>query len=213
MTYTIELEKLTKEQLEAFKVIDKKAFEAETERRLRSTYTNEDIKAGKIYTDLYKAYFYLKPMYDNMRNTDVKKTITQSEVLPIIEKVLRWADSNGVAYEKFKGETIVANISVPLTTGEPVTLIDTAKEVPAANGPADISPVNISMDPNISAVESVVNPDIHITEVTSTEPTWEPGGGAEVEQPTPAEELSPIESMTQQKLNEILATIPNVEKI
>lgn len=211
MTYTIELEKLTKEQLEAFKVIDKKAFEAETERRLRSTYTNEDIKAGKIYTDLYKAYFYLKPMYDNMRNTDVKKTITQSEVLPIIEKVLRWADSNGVAYEKFKGETIVANISVPLTTGEPVTLIDTAKEVPAANGPADISPVNISIDPNISSI--VVDSNETPVHINVAAPTWEPGGGAEVEQPTPVEELSPIESMTQQKLNEILATIPNVEKI
>ena len=99
MVYTIELEKLTKEQLEAFKIIDKKAFEAETKRRLESTYTHEDIKAGKVYTDLYKAYFYLKPMYDNMRNKDVKKTITQSEVLSVMEKIFRWADNNGVNYE------------------------------------------------------------------------------------------------------------------
>lgn len=196
--YTLDLEKLTDEQLKAFKVIDEKAFEAETKRRLESTYSDEDIRANKIYSDLYKAYFYIKPMYDNMRNTDVKKIITQSGILTVMEKVFRWADNHNFKYEKFKGEpvktkeeAIAVTVSVPIEVGEP-----------------------------------------EVKEVTQ-EPTWEPGGGAEVEQPIyppvepvqeaapavnvpeqPAEEnLSPIESMTQQKLNEILATIPAVEKI
>ena len=216
--YTLELEKLTEEQLEAFKIIDKKAVEAEIKRREETIYSPEDLQKGQVYADLYKAYFYIKPMYDNMRNTDVKKTITQSEVLPVMEKIFRWADHNKVAFEKFKGEP------QPQPQTQPQTQPETKEE-------AIVAKVRIPLavgEPGVAVVaETVVG-----------EPTWEPGGGAEVEQPIPAakvipleskpevipmtveepkvpveEVLSPVESMTQQKLNEILATIPAVEKI
>ena len=201
--YTLELEKLTEEQLEAFKIIDKKAVEAEVKRRAESTYTSEDMKAGKVYADLYKAYFYLKPMYDNMRNTDVKKTITQSEVLTVIEKVIKWADKNGVNYEKFKGDSLVAEIAIPLTVGEPEVRVVQPEEQKVQ----DVTKAFTNIGSGTVTVEQVA------------EPVWEPGGGAEVEQPTPVEEpkvqekLSPVEAMSQEKLNEILASIPAVEKI
>lgn len=210
--YTLELEKLTEEQLEAFKIIDKKAVEAEVKRRAESTYTSEDMKVGKVYADLYKAYFYLKPMYDNMRNTDVKKTITQSEVLTVIEKVIKWADKNGVNYEKFKGDSLVAEIAVPLTVGEPEVRVVQPEE-------QHVTKVFTNIGSGTATVEQVA------------EPVWEPGGGAEVEQPEfiqttepvqvaeiapepkVEEKLSPVEAMSQEKLNEILASIPAVEKI
>lgn len=216
--YTLELEKLTEEQLEAFKIIDKKAVEAEIKRREETIYSPEDLQKGQVYADLYKAYFYLKPMYDNMRNTDVKKTITQSEVLPVMEKIFRWADHNKVAFEKFKGEP------QPQPQTQPQTQPETKEEAIVAN---------------VSIPLAVGEPEVAVVgKIVVGEPTWEPGGGAEVEQPIPAakviplesktkvipmtveepkvpveEVLSPVESMTQQKLNEILATIPAVEKI
>ena len=125
-----------------------------------------------------------------------------------MEKIFRWADNNGVNYEKVKDESIVANIFMPIEvkTGEP-------KVVPLSTGSEDVKPM-VAESVTVATI-----PHEYDTKISSAaEPVWEPGGGAEIETPTPVsitvdEDLSPVESMTQQKLNEILATIPAVEKI
>lgn len=185
MSYTIELEKLTDAQLEAFKVIDLDAYKAEKENR--STYTDEDMKKFQIYTDLDKAYYYLKPMYDNMRNTDVKKTITESGILTTLEKVFRWTKKKNVNFTRFeptvaeKKEMVKAEISVPLTVGEPVVK-PVEEDTPAF----------------------VVTPDM----VKVVEPQTETAP-----QPQPETIPAPLENMTTEELNKIMASIPAVEKI
>lgn len=186
MVYTIELEKLNETQLEAFRAIDNKAVEAELKRRLEeSIYTDEENKRFQIYVDLYKAYFYLKPMYDNMRNNDVKKTITQSEILPVLEKVFRTAKAKNVEFEKYQGEPI-AEPETPAI--EPVTI----NEAPAV----DEAPVVAETAPAIEPV------------AVETAPVVE-----EVKQPAPVAPVSPVTNMSPEELNKILAQIPTVTKI
>lgn len=115
MTYTIELEKLTDEQLEAFKIIDLNAYKNEKENR--ATYSDEETKNGQVWTDLDKAYFYLKPMYDNMRNTDVKKTITESGIMTTLEKIFRWAKKKEFKYERFSAPVVVEQ---PVAVEQPI---------------------------------------------------------------------------------------------
>ena len=219
MKFEIELEKLTDEQLEALRKINNSVVETEVKRRKETTYSQEDIKNNKIYADLYKAYFYIKPMYDNMRNTDVKKTITQSEILPVMEKIFRFAASHGYTYEKFQGE--------PVEAVEVKEVKEVAEPTPLEKAIEEATPVQ-------NEVTQIVQPIV--------EPVWEPGGGAEVEQPTPIAQVeqptpvtqveqptpvtqveqtapieeivtSPIEKMSTEELNKILANIPTVEKI
>lgn len=182
MSYTIELEKLTDAQLEAFKVIDLDAYKAEKENR--STYTDEDMKKFQIYTDLDKAYYYLKPMYDNMRNTDVKKTITESGILTTLEKVFRWTKKKNVEFTRFeptvaeKTEMVKAEISVPLTVGEP----------------------------KVTVVEEAPTPVIPTPVIQPETPVAQP-------QPQPETIPAPLENMSTEELNKIMASIPAVEKI
>lgn len=195
MSYTIELEKLTEEQLEAFKVIDPKAYKVEKENR--STYTDEDMKNFQIYSDLDKAYYYLKPMYDNMRNTDVKKTITESGILTTLEKIFRWTKKKNVTFKRFeptvveKTEMIKAEISVPLTVGEPeINVTSTASEP--------------EVKEEIPAF--VVTPDM--VKVVEPQPQPEP-----IPAPQPEPIPAPLENMSTEELNKIMASIPAVEKI
>lgn len=207
MKFEIELEKLSDEQLEALRKINNSVVETEVKRRKETTYSPEDIKNNKIYADLYKAYFYIKPMYDNMRNTDVKKTITQSEILPVMEKIFRFADSRGYTYEKFQGEPV-----------ETVEVKKEAEPTPLEKAIEEAAPIQVDVTP---IVQPVVEP---LTKPVVSEPVWEPGGGAEVEQPTPVTQVeqsapideiltSPVEKMSTEELNKILANIPTVEKI
>lgn len=207
MKFEIELEKLSDEQLEALRKINNSVVETEVKRRKETTYSPEDIKNNKIYADLYKAYFYIKPMYDNMRNTDVKKTITQSEILPVMEKIFRFADSRGYTYEKFQGEPV-----------ETVEVKKEAEPIPLEKAIEEAAPIQVDVTP---IVQPVVEP---LTKPVVSEPVWEPGGGAEVEQPTPVTQVeqsapideiltSPVEKMSTEELNKILANIPTVEKI
>ena len=217
MEFKIDLEKLTEEQLEALRKINNSVVETEIKRRKETTYSQEDIKNNKIYADLYRAYFYIKPMYDNMRNTDVKKTLTQSEILPVLEKVFRYADSHGYTYEKFQGEAVEQ-------------AAEKVEETPVVQEPTPIE----------KAIEKANPIPATLLDQTEQEPTLEPGGGAEVEKPTPVatpivsgiaapvttecvdpgivapiDEIltSPVEKMSTEELNKILANIPTVEKI
>lgn len=211
MEFKIDLEKLTEEQLEALRKINNSVVETEIKRRKETTYSQEEIKNNKIYADLYKAYFYIKPMYDNMRNTDVKKTLTQSEILPVLEKIFRYADSHGYTYEKFQGEVVEQEAE---KVAEPTPLEKAIEEA---------TPMQVEIAP---IVEPVIEPSV-------AELVWEPGGGAEIEQPTPVTQVeqptpvtqveqaapideilaSPVEKMSTEELNKILANIPTVEKI
>lgn len=220
MEFKIDLEKLTEEQLEALRKINNSVVETEIKRRKETTYSDEDMRSHKVFSDLYKAYFYIKPMYDNMRNTDVKKTLTQSEILPVLEKVFRYADSHGYTYEKFQGEAVEQ-------------AAEKVEETPVVQEPTPIE----------KAIEKANPIPATLLDQTEQEPTLEPGGGAEVEKPTPVatpivtpaeavpveiipaeaaptkaapiDEIltSPVEKMSTEELNKILANIPTVEKI
>ena len=247
MEFKIDLEKLTEEQLEALRKINNSVVETEIKRRKETTYSQEDIKNNKIYADLYRAYFYIKPMYDNMRNTDVKKTLTQSKLLPVLEKIFHYADSHGYKYEKiFQADDDNGCICTD-SQGKPIR----------------VAPVVQESTPIEKAIEEATPIPATLLDQTGQEPTLEPGGGAEVEKPTPVatpivsgitdagildsgiaapvttecadpgiaapvttecvdpgiaapiDEIitSPVEKMSTEELNKILANIPTVEKI
>lgn len=198
--YTLDLSKLTDEQLKAFELIDSKA--ANEEREKRSIYSEEDIRKGQIYTDLSKAYFFLKPMYDNMRNTDVKKTITESEILPVLEKVFRFCNVKGIKYEKFApiAESEVTQVSDQVKE----KLGDTATHI--ASGPADWTTNEV-----IEARETF--PEVRVEPLMSKSPII-PMTVPEVRvEPTTLENTHPVETMSETELNNILANIPVVNKI
>lgn len=190
--YTLDLSKLTDEQLKAFELIDAKA--ANEEREKRSIYSEEDLRKGQIYTDLSKAYFFLKPMYDNMRNTDVKKTITESEILPVLEKVFRFCNVKGVKYEKFA--PIAEPVAEPVA--EQVTEKVTEPETLPVEQPIDVAgwmPQEVRETfPEVKVVPLTPNstiPPMMAPEVTAHQ----------------------VETISEAKLNEILASIPVVNKI
>jgi hypothetical protein len=187
MSYTIELEKLTEEQLEAFKVIDPVAYKNEKENR--STYSAEEARKGQIYTDLDKAYYYLKPMYDNMRNTEVKKTITESGILATIEKVFRFTKKMNLSFARFEPEVaVVAGVDYPVTAApEPKVIKEEAVVLTSAPEPV-MPPVPAPEPVVIVAPEAVVAP-------------------------APQSVKSTIETISTEELNKIMASIPAVEKI
>ena len=186
--YTLDLSKLTEEQLKAFELIDPKA--AGEEREKRSIYTDEDIKKGQIYTDLSKAYFFLKPMYDNMRNTDVKKTITESEILPVLEKVFRFCNVKGVKFEKF------APVAEPVA--EPVTVSETVSPTVSPIETAGWMPQEV-----VEARETF--PEVRVEPLMSKGPI--------IPMMVPEVTAHPVETMSEANLNDILANIPVVNKI
>ena len=130
---TIDMEKLSDEQLEALALIDAAAVEREKKRRVEeSIYTEEEVKNYQIYSDLHKAYFFLKPMYDNMRRGSLKDTITESNILPVLEKVFRYTKMKNINFEKY--EPIVENEAAP----EPKPV-----EVPAPAPAPEPKPVEV----------------------------------------------------------------------
>lgn len=202
--YTLDLSKLTDEQLKAFELIDFKA--ASEEREKRSIYTEEDIRKGQIYTDLSKAYFFLKPMYDNMRNTDVKKTITESEILPVLEKVFRFCNVKGVKYEKFApvAEPEVAQVSEQVSDQVTEQASGQVAE-PVAESVAESveQPIDVAGWMPQEARETF--PEVKVKPLIPN-PTITPMTAPEVT-------AHPVETMPEAKLNEILASIPVVNKI
>ena len=181
MSYTIELEKLTDEQLEAFKIIDADAYKGEKEKR--STYSEEEVKNGQIFTDLDKAYYYLKPMYDNMRNNDTKKTITDSGILQTIEKVFRFCKLKNKPYNKYQPVAVVEETKPVVNTEATSNVVIPEPIIPTPEKMPEPVP-----QPNPQA--TVVNNNIVIPATQST-----------------------LESMSTEELNKIMASIPAVEKI
>lgn len=119
---TINMEKLSDEQLEALALIDAAAVELEKKRRVEeSIYTEEEVKNYQIYSDLHKAYFFLKPMYDNMRNGDTKKTITSSNIIPVLEKVFRWTKFKNIKFAEYS--PVVENEAAPAPAPEPKPVV------------------------------------------------------------------------------------------
>lgn len=206
--YTLDLSKLTEEQLKAFELIDPKA--AGEEREKRSIYTEEDIRKGQIYTDLSKAYFFLKPMYDNMRNTDVKKTITESEILPVLEKVFRFCNVKGINYEKFAPVAEPEEIKLAEPVAEPVTVSETVSETVSPT----VSPIETAGWMPQEVVEARETfPEVRVEPLMSKDPII-PMTVPEVRvEPTTLENTHPVETMSETELNNILANIPVVNKI
>ena len=197
MSYTIELEKLTDEQLEAFKIIDMNAYKGEKEKR--STYSDEEVKNGQIFTDLDKAYYYLKPMYDNMRNNDTKKTITDSGILQTIEKVFRFCKLKNKPYTKYEPVQVTnfeqLSDAIHNKTAEKITIV---------------SPTEAT-----GGISIVSNPEKVPEAVQIIQPIPQPNPQATVVEDNvviPATQ-STLESMSTEELNKIMASIPAVEKI
>lgn len=212
MSYTIELEKLTDEQLEAFKIIDMNAYKGEKEKR--STYSDEEVKNGQIFTDLDKAYYYLKPMYDNMRNNDTKKTITDSGILQTIEKVFRFCKLKNKPYNKFQPVEVTnfeeLSDAIHNKTAEKITLVATPKVITADfNTETTGNAVTVGPEPVTEPIIPVPEPAV------MPEPVPVPNPQATVVEDKvviPATQ-STLESMSTEELNKIMASIPAVEKI
>lgn len=201
MSYTIELEKLTDAQLEAFKVIDLDAYKAEKENR--STYTDEDMKKFQIYTDLDKAYYYLKPMYDNMRNTDVKKTITESGILTTLEKVFRWTKKNNVKFERFAPVPVPAPEPVKEKIPDPIILPEGVK-------PEEIPAVVTGVDYPVTKEEAV---KAEVIVPIAPIPQENPKATVVDDKVVIPATQSTLEAMSMEELNKIMESIPAVEKI
>lgn len=201
MSYTIELEKLTDAQLEAFKVIDLDAYKAEKENR--STYTDEDMKKFQIYTDLDKAYYYLKPMYDNMRNTDVKKTITESGILTTLEKVFRWTKKNNVKFERFAPAPVPAPEPVKEKIPDPIILPEGVK-------PEEIPAVVAGVDYPVTKEEAV---KAEVIVPIAPIPQENPQATVVDDKVVIPATQSTLEAMSMEELNKIMESIPAVEKI
>lgn len=86
MIYGITVETLTEEQLDALAIINPEVAKVERERRIRESKFNSLEEVCEVAA---AAYCLLRPMYDNMRNTDTKKIITSSGIIEMLEKLIR----------------------------------------------------------------------------------------------------------------------------
>lgn len=82
----IDLSKLTLEELEKIKFLMPEAVEAEIANR--AVYET-DID---LYCDAYETLMVLRPLYENMKSCATKRTLTESNVIPFLEKILATAD-------------------------------------------------------------------------------------------------------------------------
>lgn len=88
----IDLSKLTLEELEKIKFLMPEAVEAEI--ASRAVYET-DID---LYCDAYETLMVLRPLYENMKSCATKRTLTESNVIPFLEKILATADKNKKDY-------------------------------------------------------------------------------------------------------------------
>lgn len=82
----IDLSKLTLDELEKIKFLMPEAVEAEIANR--AVYET-DID---LYCDAYETLMVLRPLYENMKSCATKRTLTESNVIPFLEKILATAD-------------------------------------------------------------------------------------------------------------------------
>lgn len=212
MEYKVEMDKLTEEQLEAFRIINNAAVELELERRVReSTYEDE----VEFMEDVSKAYFFLRPMYDNMRNNDTKKTITNSGIIETLEKFIRTAKANKIEYKEYESAPEKEPEQAPAPEKEPaeatkpavwiISDIEKPEPIPASepfSGPykpvVQSKTVNDPYNPTPMPLRPLLQQE--------SQPEVQPA-----QQPIPAPEPQPVaQSVPQSRLNEILANIPVV---
>lgn len=216
MEYKVEMDKLTEEQLEAFRIINNAAVELELERRVReSTYEDE----VEFMEDVSKAYFFLRPMYDNMRNNDTKKTITNSGIIETLERFIRTAKANKIEYKEYESAPEKEPEQAPAPEKEPaeatkpavwiISDIEKPEPIPASepfSGPykpvVQSKTVNDPYNPTPMPLRPLLQQE--------SQPEAQP-----VQQPIPAPEPQPApqpvaQSVPQSRLNEILANIPVV---
>lgn len=211
---TIDLEKLTEDQLEAFKVINAEAVKKEQERRVNeSIYTEEEVKSFKIFSDLSKAYFFLKPMYDNMRNNDVKKTITSSEILPVLEKVFRYAKAKNLKYVPY--QPVVEEEAAPAPVEEKLPLeeaIDKAVAQEQVSAPAP-APAPEPVTPE--AITPVIPPIPSVDPRPIVQPLATPVMVTPVSAVPPMPKASSVDiaNMSPEEINTVMQNIPVIPNI
>lgn len=216
MEYKVEMDKLTEEQLEAFRIINNAAVELELERRVRESIYKDEVE---FMEDVSKAYFFLRPMYDNMRNNDTKKTITNSGIIETLERFIRTAKANKIEYKEYESAPEKEPEQAPAPEKEPVEAtkptvwiisdIEKPEPIPASepfSGPykpvVQSKTVNDPYNPTPMPLRPLLQQE--------SQPEVQP-----VQQPIPAPEPQPApqpvaQSVPQSRLNEILANIPVV---
>ena len=230
MECKVEMDKLTEEQLEAFRIINNAAVELELERRVReSTYEDE----VEFMEDVSKAYFFLRPMYDNMRNNDTKKTITNSGIIETLERFIRTAKANKIEYKEYESAPEKEPEQAPAPEKEPEQAPAPEKEPAEATKPAvwiisDIEklepiptpepfsgpykPVVQSKTVNdpYNPIPMPLRPLLQQESQPAPQPAQQPIPAPQpAQQPIPAPQ--PVaQSVPQSRLNEILANIPVV---
>lgn len=216
MEYKVEMDKLTEEQLEAFRIINNAAVELELERRVReSTYEDE----VEFMEDVSKAYFFLRPMYDNMRNNDTKKTITNSGIIETLEKFIRTAKANKIKYKEYESAPEKEPEQAPAPEKEPAEATKPAVWIISdIEKPEPIPASEPFSEPYKPVVQSKTVNDPYNPTPMPLRPLLQQESQPEVQpaqQPIPAPEPQPApqpvaQSVPQSRLNEILANIPVV---
>lgn len=209
MIYGITVETLTEEQLDALAIINPEVAKVERERRVKESKFETLEEVCEVAA---AAYCLLRPMYDNMRNTDVKKTITSSGIIEMLEKLIRTKGDEPLA------EGIIA-------TDEPA--VDEKETIPGydwfyVGGPAG---ENVELKGEKVVKEKVVKEDV-VKEEEQPKVIWAPlssekvveteiapvaFASGEVESPLPLAVTNPETKeivTSQDKLTEILNSIP-----
>lgn len=216
MEYKVEMDKLTEEQLEAFRIINNAAVELELERRVReSTYEDE----VEFMEDVSKAYFFLRPMYDNMRNNDTKKTITNSGIIETLERFIRTAKANKIEYKEYESAPEKEPEQAPAPEKEPaeatkpavwiISNIEKPEPIPASesfSGPYKPVVQSKTVNDPYNPTPMPLRPLLQQESQPEVQPAQQPA-----QQPIPAPAPQPVaQSVPQSRLNEILANIPVV---
>lgn len=216
MEYKVEMDKLTEEQLEAFRIINNAAVELELERRVRESTYEDEIE---FMEDVSKAYFFLRPMYDNMRNNDTKKTITNSGIIETLEKFIRTAKANKIKYKEYESAPEKEPEQTPAPEKEPAEATKPAVWIISdIEKPEPIPASEPFSEPYKPVVQSKTVNDPYNPTPMPLRPLLQQESQPEVQpaqQPIPAPEPQPApqpvaQSVPQSRLNEILANIPVV---
>ena len=216
MEYKVEMDKLTEEQLEAFRIINNAAVELELERRVRESIYKDEVE---FMEDVSKAYFFLRPMYDNMRNNDTKKTITNSGIIETLERFIRTAKANKIEYKEYESAPEKEPEQAPAPEKEPaeatkpavwiISDIEKPEPIPAPepfSGPykpvVQSKTVNDPYNPTPMPLRPLLQQESQPEAQSAPQP---------IPAPEPQQAPQPVaQSVPQSRLNEILANIPVV---
>lgn len=220
MEYKVEMDKLTEEQLEAFRIINNAAVELELERRVRESIYKDEVE---FMEDVSKAYFFLRPMYDNMRNNDTKKTITNSGIIETLERFIRTAKANKIEYKEYESAPEKEPEQAPAPEKEPaeatkpavwiISDIEKPEPIPAPepfSGPYKPVVQSKTVNDPYNPTPMPLRPLLQQESQPEVQPAQQPIPAPEP-QPAPQPAPQPVaQSVPQSRLNEILANIPVV---